>query len=521
MISPTSSSSGDLVKQLYEAGLETQRRLEQESFSWICRFESRIQLYELQSFVMPGRRWTQMWIEAQGQKHLILTMIEMDGQWYLSTMEGNFRYRPYEAVVPFAAFYVLHDYSMPSTLAEPVIDGTYVDTINGVAHFRSDLPADLMAELQQTLNQLEMNDPSGQAPQTAQMRSQVLQMIENGKATQIDVATGIITQRGAPSRRVALSIPAWGATPDPRMFSVENMEWEDRTGSLLLSESDREQLVTIEVEPRWQVGRPPADGIRVLLNIESGEARRLPLEHGIPLNGVLSLCRTKLYLPRILGDYLEHAGLAPIELDLESGSVKQLGPPQLQTGRSSWFALSADGSKLAFRYDKKPSHLEEPRLYVLDLASGEAKQIGEDKAEAYISWLDDGSGVIMARQKNIRPDLQPTIEIFRIDLNGESQFFREGMMPVVIPNAGRILFKKFAGKLWHTCDLEGGDEQLFADGLPGMLQISVMPDGSRAVGVREIYEEQGPYTQPQVIDLKTGETKDIPIGPGRWIDPRC
>lgn len=517
MISPTDAPS-ELLKQLYQAGVETKKRLEQDSYSWICRFESRMQLYELQSFVMPGRRWTQMWIEAQGQKHLILTMIEMDGYWYLSTMEGNFRYRPFEGVVPFVAFYVLRQNSLPMTLSEPAIDAKYVDTVNGVAHFRSDLPDDLTAELQFTLQQLEQGDPTGSSPQTIQMRAQVMQMIESGVATQINVESGIITQRGAPSRRIATSNPAWGASPDPRMFSIDSIEWEDRTSSLIASEASRNQLITAEVEPRWQMGRPHGDGNRVLLNIETGETRRLPLAHGQPLSGVLSHCRTKAYIPQLLGDYLQHSNFVPVELDLETGEAKNLGSPELLSGRASWMALSSDGTKLAIRYDKDPANMDHPRLYVIDLASGETQQVGDVDVQAYLSWLDDGSGVIFAKEKYVRPDLQPTIEIARIDMSGEFTILREGMMPVVIPKANRILFKKFEGMLWHTCDLKGGDVKLFADGLPGAIQLSVMPEGDRVVAVRELAEQE---PKLQVIDLETGDATDIPAGPGYWRDPQC
>ena len=125
------------------------------------------------------------------------------------------------------------------------------------------------------------------------------------------------------------------------------------------------------------------------------------------------------------------------------------------------------------------------------MKTGEARLLGKpSKIGAPFSWLPDGDGLILKRfeTQDDPKAVEPRI-LCRLGLDGELTDLRSGDWPVVLRKTRRILFEENATRLWHTCQLDGSDPKLFADGLKGYSMPAVSPDEKRVVFVR--YEHPG------------------------------
>ena len=169
--------------------------------------------------------------------------------------------------------------------------------------------------------------------------------------------------------------------------------------------------------------------------------------------------------------------------------------------------LSPDNRKIATMQMLGGGSLLDLQIRLIDVETGEARLLGKpSKIGAPFSWLPDGDGLILKRFET-REDptaVEPRI-LCRLGLDGELTDLRSGDWPVVLRKTRRILFEDNATRLWHTCQLDGSDPRLFADGLKGYSMPAVSPDEKRVVFVRY---EKGKLPQVTLFDL--GQTEGKP-----------
>ena len=134
---------------------------------------------------------------------------------------------------------------------------------------------------------------------------------------------------------------------------------------------------------------------------------------------------------------------------------------------------------------------------------------------ASLNWLPDGSGLIFRRSINQQDSKYGLKKILRINLDGSTSELRQGDFPKLTRDGTRILYEDIA-RQWYTCDLIGGDPQIFGDGLKGYGFPAASPNGDRIVMTR-FSESTGP--RPCLVDAATGEVTLIPVGEGLWAMP--
>jgi len=244
------------------------------------------------------------------------------------------------------------------------------------------------------------------------------------------------------------------------------------------------------------------------VNLRTGQVRRVPFRGPAGLGGCFSRDRRKVY---VSGLDMQNGGLAIYEIDLSTGENRRIGEGALPDGMALMSALSGDGTTLAvlmFSPDLQS------QLYLVDLAGDKARPLGRPMDTAFLSWLDDGQGLILVDRKMVSMDESTEDSVARMTLDGTVTVLVPGRHPVLIPRRGRILFQQDDG--WKTSDLDGRNVELYAGGMKGYGFPAVSPDGTRLVWMRF---ETGKMPQPVIQTFGSTAVTELDLGPGLWAGP--
>jgi len=354
-----------------------------------------------------------------------------------------------------------------------------------------------------------------------QQQTRIEELIEKGFQIAIDVEDGYLVAGGAPEQRVTVEDFHWLRVGESNAFEVEGERWEDRTDSLAANPASRPDLMMMGHCPAWRPGGPQLDTDTVLLNVETGRLSRVPYQHGLSLSGCFSADRTKVYVTGMLAT---EGGGGLFEIDLLSGENRRLAAGQIQ-GLPMFPTLSPDGKSLAVLGAAPGMHaassgavedMLKSRLYLVDVATGRAKRIGEPLDTAFLSWLPDRQGLLLITRR-YRSTSQPSIDSLAcLNPDGTVTELRPGSWPKLVLGGSRILHQDNETNRWHTCDLSGANPTLVGDGLTGFSSPTPSPDGDRVVLMKSA-PETGP--RPYIVDVRTGETTPIPVDSGLWVMP--
>jgi hypothetical protein len=174
---------------------------------------------------------------------------------------------------------------------------------------------------------------------------QLRNALESGLALAVQVDSGVIVTDGGIGHRIWVKNPKWLDSKDDSFFDVKQEKWIDNSQSLAHEPATRNQLILIGYAPLWTPRQGKVDIHPVVINIVTGEMRRLPFSQGgcMPGSACFSADRTKVYISGTLPD----AGRAALfEVDLLTGAERRLTSPELQ-GCFISPALSPDGQQLA------------------------------------------------------------------------------------------------------------------------------------------------------------------------------
>ena len=256
---------------------------------------------------------------------------------------------------------------------------------------------------------------------------------------------------------------------------------------------------------------PEADGR--LLDMKTGRYRRIPFEGAMTLPGCFTRDRTSVVVTGVDTT----AGIMGLyQIDLKAGTNRQLGGDLLASGYSLFPRLSPDGKTVAVLHKGASGQILELQVCLVDLATGAAKPLGEPRDTGPLSWLPDGKGLIITDRKPIDVSKPAISTICRLDLDGRLTKLCAGGSPVVLDEEKRILFEDQATRLWQTCDLEGGDVKLYADGMKGCAFPAPSPDGKKLL---MMHFRAGQAPEPLIFPLGQTAGKPATTAPGLWKSP--
>jgi len=103
-----------------------------------------------------------------------------------------------------------------------------------------------------------------------------------------------------------------------------------------------------------------------------------------------------------------------------------------------------------------------------------------------------------------------------MDMEGKVTVLRSGNAPALLADRQTILFEDSETRLWHTCDLQGKNDELFGDGMKGYGFPAVAPDGKR---ILMMHFKTGALPEPMVLPVGKGEGEVITHVGGLWGMP--
>lgn len=507
------------IGTLARAGHSTLARLEKQAATWTTTTQlpggARVLVEVLAA---PTMRRTVLSIEAQGRRGEVLRIIERDGSWYATEGRKSGRYRPYEAPFELPTAYFFFGRSEPQFVAEGTDLGTFEKVSGGIATYRTPLAEPLRQQVTNALGEWERllrQQPDRAAdPEAKRTAERMRDLLRKGTATEVEVATGMITRLGAADRQTEFHDFRWLDRVPPEAFDVGVTRWEDFTGDPTAGGTD--DLLMISHNGTWRPGMKSGDSDGRLLDLRTGRYRRIPFQGAIALPGCFLKGRLRV---AVTGMDPLSGSMGLYEVDLRTGENRRLGGELLASGFTLMPALSPDGKTLAVLHKGTTGRLLDTQVCLVDLETGGARAVGEPRDMAFLSWLPDGKGLVLQHREVADPsDLTgPRIAtVARMDLEGKLTRIGEGGMPVLLNDGKTILFQDTKTRTWQTCNLDGGDVKPYAGGLVGYGFPSPAPDGKRII---MMHFRQGSGPEPTMLPLGGNVGKPVIKAPGHWATP--
>ena len=504
---------------LARAGRSTLARLEKQAATWTTTTQLTAGARVLvEVLVSPTMRRTVLSIEAQGRRGEVLRIIERDGSWYATEGRKAGRYRPYEAPFELPTAYFFFGRSEPQFVAEGTDLGTFEKVSGGMATYRTPLAEPLRQQVTNALGEwdrLLSQQPSRAAdPEAKRARERMRDLLQKGTATEVEVATGMITRLGAADRQTEFHDFRWLERVPPDALEIGATKWEDFTGDPTAGGTD--DLLMIAHSGAWRPGMKSGDTDGRLLDLRTGGYRRIPFRGAMSLPGCFLKGRLRVAITGI--DPLS-GSMGLYEVDLRTGENRRLGGELLASGFTLMPALSPDGKTLAVLHKGTIGRLLDTQVCLVDLETGEARTLGEPRDMAFLSWLPNGKGLVLLHREAADPsDLAGprTAIIARMDLEGKLTKIREGGMPMLLNDGKTILFEDTQTRTWQTCGLDGGDVKPYAGGLAGYGFPSPAPDGKRII---MMHFRQGSGPEPTILPIGGSDGKPAITAPGLWATP--
>ncbi|MCC6124684.1 MAG: hypothetical protein IT426_06970 [Pirellulales bacterium] len=391
---------------------------------------------------------------------------------------------------------------------------------NKVALYRVSFSDDIKKQLENTLSQMtlllknatrENIDPE-LIRESEKTKEMIEDMLQRGTPLKINLETGLVVQSGIVGKRAWVRDFQWHENVDESIFRVDDRRWVDHTDPISgLGSTD---IMMFKHSGVWRPGQQTGELETKLLNYKTGDIRRVPYRGAQCVPLCFSQDRKRVYVG---GLNLETALIGLFEINLEHLTQKQLGLPLLNRGYVLGGALSLDEKHLAVIQcginNKYPSFSNQ--VVLVDLASGEAKPLGKPLDGAFLSWIPDGSGLVLVSRESKRLDQPPEGTVCRMDIQGNITALLKGNMPCALSPKPFILYEGDNRK-WMTCDVDGKEIKPFMNGLNGFSFPSPSPDGKQLI-MMQFGSADGPV--PHLIDISSGKITPIRVPPGLWATP--
>jgi hypothetical protein len=530
----------ELVERIASAGKRTAAQAQKGAIAWKTSIE--LGLLEKQAEVVfvkaPQSRRITVTLNSQGKRIQLADILERDDKWYVVEENRDYQCRPYEALYPAPVLYHVIEMAELRALSnaeELQRLGKFESADESTATFRSLLTPPQKAQVRNLIEVAEKvaslpeSDQSGDVkddlPRLRQQLVAFKEVLANGLTWKVNLEHGYIAEFGLPSQRITVEKYQALSDIDPELFDKGDEPWDDRSGALLIDDEQAcDDVVMIAHAPAWHPGSSVPYTDTVLLNIKTGQIRRIPYQNGNCVPGCFSQDRLKVFLTGTLGPF---GSQALFEVDLITGDHRRLGAHQLQ-GTPVSPALSPDGRTLVVASltpgvhpppDDKPFDIVRFQLSLVDIASGNARPLGTPLDIGEVNWLPDGSGLILVTRKYQSKDTPSLDTISRMDLAGNVTELRPGSHPELVLNGTRILYEDQQSQRWFTCDLNGDAPSLIGDGLSEFGFPAASSKGDRLVMMyMGDADSKGP--RPFIVDVRSGNATPIEVGEGFWAIPR-
>ena len=454
---------------------------------------------------------------------ILAVVIQRHDVWYVAESGKLDKYGPYEAVFYSSLGYLHLALAGLRFAAHEMTLATYEGVESGVATYREPIASetDRMKMIAQIARMKELLPQLSKETERRRWRHEIRalqELVGRGIAIRIDLSTGIVVENRHPGVPVRTAHFEWLDKVDRRKFATEAGKWRDHTDDP--TAGNRTNLAMIAYCSPWRPGRPSPDPDVYLVEVTTGRLRRVPFYGLAGVPGCFSKDRRKVYIAGFTG---APSTLQPWEIDLRTGANRLLGSRMLAGKHVQKPCLSPDGTTLAVAAMARLDRMPLQRIYLMDVASGQARAIGQPLDTAYLSWLPSGDGLVLVARKHVATDRFKQSTIVRMDMDGKITPIISGNMPVMLRAAERILFRA-AGGLWKTCDLSGGNVTLVRDGLASCSQPAPGPDGRSMIMMRYDPDRlparpDGKAPLPVLIPLGAGDERPLIKARGFWMYP--
>ena len=509
-IGAAEADSPPRVEDLIRAGRQTVKTFQTTPAAWRVRFRMPNGFTMETKVVRDEKR--QAWRFAQivdGRTELLSEVIERDGVWHVIESKRRAKYRPYEAELHLPGGYLLLALAQLRCVQDKgEFDNAKFEERRGhIVSYRLPIPPETRALLKKSvaaLEQLQKQDPTlATRPDTIKLLELTREQLAKGTPLVVDEATGIMVECKLRDMLISLEDFKWlNTTVDADFALPRNAVWDDQARPW--SDTELNDCVMVGHDPLFQAGgkNPAIDAY--LLNVQSGRLRRLPYEGISSMPGCFLKDRREVIVCGF--DVDGPAGLVKVNLQTRANTPVESDHGK---GRMSMFAeLSPDGEKAATLQMSASGQMTDFQFRVVNLADGTSRLLGSPKRiGGPFSWLPAGDGLILKRFEPVEDPraIEPRM-LCRMDLNGKLTDLRRGDWPMVLRSTRKILYKDDELELWHTCDLDGFNPRIFADGLARHSTPTVSPDESRIIFT---HYEKGKL--PELLLFELGKPKGKPV----------
>jgi hypothetical protein len=453
-----------------------------------------------------------------GQSTEVYRIISRDGEWYVTDRTGFHKCRPYEALADSPIIYLILERSDPMFVNDPrFFSGSTLENINGnVATYRQPIPAATLGVMQGTLDQMNAFAlQSGQtlSPDLQNTMNMLKDSIAHGLATRIDLSTGQAIEFGNQKMRTHFDGFQFLPHVNDSEFEVADHQWIDDSDDPTLGDLD--DLMMIGNAPTVQPGDKNYDLSGGLLDVKTGRFRRLPFVGGVAIPGCFLKDRRTVIVCGLNGDT---GSLRPYRIDLSTRKCQAIGGSAFDSGFTLGGDLSPDGNTVALIHiDPSRASILQSQVYLIDLRDGSAKALGKPIDTAGANWCADGNHLVMVDRKMGDLNAPAVGWIAVMDMTGQVADIKKGNLPVMLADRKTILYQDDDTSLWHTCDLNGGNDKLYGDGLTAYGFPAPAPDGQRV-----LFMHFAPGALPDRVVMQLGQSQgtEIQQGEGLWGMPK-
>lgn len=351
-------------------------------------------------------------------------------------------------------------------------------------------------------------------PQTQKTIAGLRSALEHGLPLIIDSKNGMIAEYDTAKVSVRISDfhfidPAPALENEIERVAQMKETWQDFTSDPTTAKPDGLMMIGHCIS--WRPGQPGRDTECLLLNLATGQSRRVPFTGIAAIPGCFVRNRSAVV---VSGMEVDQGTVHLYEIDLKTGANLRLGGKTLAVGQTLLPALSPDGRTLAAHFKNGKTKILDTQVALIDLASGEAKLIGEPFDGAFVNWLPDGKGLILLKREYSDVNKPSINTVCKMDLSGALTPLFKGDCPLVVD--GGIFFESSESKKWNICDFDGKNPRQVGDGLARRGFPTASPDGKKVI-MMAFDPDTGP--RPVLIDLATGKSQSINVSGGLWTSP--
>ncbi len=507
------------VAALVTAGKATQQKLNRLQASWIVDTTLSNGAVVQMQMAHSGKsgNWRVIFRIINGPMNLeIVRITSRDGLWYCSDSRGHYKYRAYELPAESTAVYLCLDRSMPLFITDATaLDGGKTEGIkDGILTIRQPLEEGLITTMRTamaSLDKLREQAPQAITPESEAMYAMMRDSIANGQSTLIDTTTGQVVEYGNLKLRTRVHSLKFLEQSDESVFDVSIHKWDDFSDDPTVG--DVNELLMIGHDPSGSPNRRGGDVDGRLMDLKTGRFRRIPYKGPAMSVGCFLPGRTSVI---VSGMDAASGSLRPFLIDLKTGDNRALGGTEFNQGFCLGADLSPDGKTVVLGKFTPGSDLGS-QLYLVDVASGNAKPIGKRQDTAFLNWTADGKHIVLVHRENLAMDKPSRNSLAIMDMDGHVNILRRGNWPILLKDRTTIFFEDDETHLWHTCDLNGQNVKQFQDGLPGHFYPTVSPDGKRMIFMRKNNSDRMPV--PVEIQLDQPGSRLVTKVPGLWATP--